>query len=168
MSGAGPTRAGRERRPFWSRALRIVGFAALVGPLIGGTAFLALALFADAATRGITQADVIATLTLGPTAIALWGYALGLPPAAGAGLIFAVADALAPPRTPRWLLATAIGAATTDVYFALMAPPRANGGERAGAALFAVIGALAAFACWRISEWLGLTTRRPIPVGAPH
>ena len=93
MSGAEPGSAVRERPPFWSRALRIVAFAALAGPLIGGTVFLALALVAEAMTRGLTQADAITVFTLGPPVIALWGYALGLPPAAGAGLVFVVADA---------------------------------------------------------------------------
>ena len=166
MSGAEPRSAVRQRRPYWSRALLIVGVAALAGPLIGGTVFLLFALIAEAMTRGVTQADAITVFTLGPLVIALWGYALGLPPAAGAGLIYAVADALAPPRAPRWLLAAAIGAATTGVYFALMTRPRENGGEWIGATSFAVIGALAAFACWRVSEWLGLTTRRLTPTGA--
>jgi hypothetical protein len=167
VSGTEPTNAVRERLPFWANALGVVGFAALAGPLIGSMAFIVFMIFAKAASEGIEPANAMTTLILGPLVIAPLGYALGLPPAVGSGLIFVFVDTLAPPWTPRWLLTPAIGAATTTAYVGLITQRDASGSDWIRTAPFAAIGAFAASVCWYASERMGLTMRKPTLAGAP-
>ena len=88
------------------------------------------------------------------------GYLFGLAPAALAGAIYAIADAVAPRRAPRWLIATGIGGATTLAYWVVVfrGPPGEN---VASLGFFVAIGAAAAFACVLIAGRNDAPTQPP-------
>ncbi len=137
--------------PFLSRAWRIVAFAALVGPAVGTAAATALFLATGAPRLGLLMADWTALLTLGPLRILLWGYSLGLPPAIGGSLLFAIADSGAPPTLSRAALAVACGAAGSAVLFALTVTGRPGSAGWGGALHFVLFGAVAAWVCWLLA-----------------
>lgn len=172
--------APERRRGFFLPMLGLVLLFAALGPAVGGAVFVPLAMLAEAETQAAAHIGWIAGL-IGHAVVLIPAYTLGLLPAAGAGLGYALYDAWAPRAAPRALGAALIGAVFAHLlYLLLLSTGAAMGGwieaEFSGAgelvtewtagefdvslyhALIAS-GAIAAFACAAAAGLLGLTTR---------
>jgi hypothetical protein len=96
------------RSLFWPASAHVLLFA-VVGPAVGGAAFIPLAMLAEAETSAAAHIGWIAGL-IGHAFALVPAYALGLIPAAFTGLAYALYDAWAPASYPRALAAAALGA----------------------------------------------------------
>ena len=167
-------------------------FAAL-GPPVGGTAFVPLALlFKAPAAAGAFAFTAALGALFGHWLLLIAAYAIGLGPAAATGVLYALWDAAAPERWPRALAAAVIGGfvayavalrlASLGVALDMMldpgfdapmlqsigfAEPAPAAPIPAGAALvraFVASGAVAGFVCAMAASLAGLTM---LPARAP-
>jgi hypothetical protein len=170
---------------FWAPAFGLAALFGLLGPAIGGALAIPLA-FAFAAP---TDVDIVSNIgwvaaAIGHAFVLIPAYLLGLGPAIGAGLVYALADSAAPERAPRALIAAAIGALFAyALVLALISlgafvvgmigegwremlcdwigsPFTEEGGEALTRAIV-ISGAAAALVCSLAASLLGLTTRTP-------
>jgi hypothetical protein len=178
-------------RRFWAPALGLVALFGLLGPAVGGAVAIPLA-FAFAAPSNAEVVNNIGWVAaaIGHAVFLIPAYVVGLVPAIGAGLVYALADSAAPEHTPRALIAAAIGAlfayalvlalislgnfavATIgeewrDRLSDLIGSPFAEEGGSALTEAIVVSGAAAAFVCSLTASLLGLTTRARMTARSP-
>ena len=97
-------------RPFFVPMIAIVLLVAGLGPLVGGALFIPLSVVFKAPTdfESIGLMVLIGTL-FGHALGLIAAYVVGVAPAAATGFLYALWDAVAPPRAPRALVAALIG-----------------------------------------------------------
>jgi uncharacterized membrane protein YeaQ/YmgE (transglycosylase-associated protein family) len=170
-------------RPFFASTVGLVLLFAGLGPAIGGTLFLPLAVVFKTPTdfEAIGVMVLISTL-FGHAFGLIAAYAVGVAPAAATGFLYALWDAVAPGRAPRALVAALIGGVLVyglllrlnPVWASFEMTVRASAGgeagewaapDRLGVTLghaFVACAAIASLVCAFAANLLGLTTRREL------
>lgn len=180
------TAASLKSRRSWGTAVALTLFFAVLGPALGGAAYIALAV----AFKPLIRPELAEPLYWVARHFDRYGglvsaYVYGVGPAAATGMFCAFSPAAPPRRLPRLLIAALAGGATTLALVALLQPfgaligPYMDAGVADWADLafygpdreavhvaFVASGAIAGLGCALVGAGPGLRTRHAPPTGA--